>query len=157
HWPVGTVKTRLDRARALLRARLARRGVALPAGLLLAGSLPAAVPASLLDGTFRAALEFAAGNAGAVGAASTQSLALATGVLRAMLLTKLKTLAAGVLAVVVIAGIGGLAYHGLAADPPAQDDKQAAQSKADKDAILGTWVVERVEVNGKDVSDTDKG
>jgi DNA-directed RNA polymerase specialized sigma24 family protein len=28
-WPVGTIKTRLARARALLRARLTRRGLAL--------------------------------------------------------------------------------------------------------------------------------
>jgi uncharacterized protein (TIGR03067 family) len=141
----------------MLRARLTRRGVALTAGLLLAGTLPAAVPASLLAGTFRAALKFAAGNAGAVGVASAQSLALSTGVLRAMLLTKLKALAAGLLAVAVIAGIGGLAYHGLAADPPGQDDKKAAESKEDKVAILGTWVVEKVEVNGEDMSDTDEG
>src|SRR5262245_20642013 len=33
-WPVGTVKTRLDKAREMLRTRLARRGVALTAGLL---------------------------------------------------------------------------------------------------------------------------
>jgi uncharacterized protein (TIGR03067 family) len=74
-----------------------------------------------------------------------------------MLLTKLKTLAAGLLAVVVLAGVGGLAYHGLAADPPSKDDKKAAAPKEDKDAILGTWVVEAVEVNGKDMSDTDEG
>src|SRR5262249_55473856 len=74
-----------------------------------------------------------------------------------MLLTKLKILAAVVLAVVVLAGAGGLAYRGRAANPPAQDGPKAADPRADKDAILGTWVVERVEVNGKDVSDTDEG
>jgi len=155
-WPVGTVKTRLARAREMLCARLTRRGVALTAVLLLAGTLPAAVPAALLEGTFRASLKFAAGTASAVGAATPQSLALATGVLRAMLLTKLKTLSAGVLAV-VLAGVGGLAYHGLAADPPSKDDKKAAAPKEDKDAILGTWVVEAVEVEGRDMSDTDEG
>jgi RNA polymerase sigma factor (sigma-70 family) len=35
HWPVGTVKGRLSRARALLRSRLARRGMALSAAFLL--------------------------------------------------------------------------------------------------------------------------
>ena len=35
--PVGTVKARLSRARGMLRQRLIRRGVALPAGLLAAG------------------------------------------------------------------------------------------------------------------------
>ena len=35
HWPVGTVKGRLSRARALLHSRLTRRGVTLSAALLL--------------------------------------------------------------------------------------------------------------------------
>src|SRR5262245_61314253 len=48
-WPVGTVKTRLDKAREMLRTRLARRGVALTAGLLAANTVTAEVPAALLD------------------------------------------------------------------------------------------------------------
>ncbi len=35
HWPVGTVKGRLSRARDLLRSRLMRRGLVLSAGFLL--------------------------------------------------------------------------------------------------------------------------
>jgi RNA polymerase sigma-70 factor (ECF subfamily) len=41
-WPVGTVQGRLNRARALLRARLTRRGFALSASLLAAALAPAA-------------------------------------------------------------------------------------------------------------------
>ncbi|HKB03941.1 MAG TPA: RNA polymerase sigma factor, partial [Gemmataceae bacterium] len=41
-WPVGTVKTRPDKAREVLRTRLARRGIALTAGLLTASPLSAA-------------------------------------------------------------------------------------------------------------------
>src|SRR6516225_7843406 len=70
HWPVGTVKSRLNRARELLRKRLARRGVVLTAGLLAAHTLTAPAPAALLEGTFRAALLFAAGDAAVGGAAS---------------------------------------------------------------------------------------
>jgi RNA polymerase sigma factor (sigma-70 family) len=155
--PVGTVKTRLSKAREMLRTRLTRRGVALTAGLLVANTLTAAVPAALLDRTFQAALKFAAGDAMAGGAASAQALTLATGVLRTMLLGKLKTVAAAVLAVAVVAGAGGLAYHGLAVEPPAKGDKKADKPKEDKDAILGTWKVEKVEEDGKDASETDDG
>ena len=156
-WPVGTVKTRLAKARKMLRRRLARRGVALTAGLLAANTLTAAVPAALLDGTFRAALTFAGGKAIAGGAASAQVLALSTGVLRAMLLEKLKVVATAVLAVAVVAGAGGLAYHSLAVEPPANDEKRADKPKEDKGAILGTWKVVKVEEDGKDASDTADG
>jgi RNA polymerase sigma factor (sigma-70 family) len=47
--PMGTVKTRLKKAREMLRTRLARRGVALMARLLAANTLTAAVPAALLN------------------------------------------------------------------------------------------------------------
>jgi RNA polymerase sigma factor (sigma-70 family) len=66
-WPAGTVKTRLARARSLLRARLTRRGVALSGAALAAvmGSMgaSAAVPPALLAATTRAALAFLAGKA----------------------------------------------------------------------------------------------
>src|SRR5262245_16349221 len=86
-WPVGTVKTRLNKARELLRTRLARRGVALSAGLLAANT---AAPAGLLASTFQAGMSFAAGDAAAGGLASAGAVALTKGVLRTMLLTKLK-------------------------------------------------------------------
>jgi polysaccharide biosynthesis/export protein len=156
-WPVGTVKTRLDKAREILRTRLAQRGVALTVGLLAANTVTAAMPAALLDRTFQAALPFAGGNAIVGGAASAQALTLSTGVLRTMLLGKLKVLAAAVLAVAVVVGAGGLAYHGLAVEPPAKGDKKADKPKEDKDAILGTWKVEKVEEDGKDASETDDG
>jgi RNA polymerase sigma factor (sigma-70 family) len=71
--PAGTVRARLARARSLLRSRLARRGVAVPAALLTA-----AVPAALAQATCVAALNFLAG------AGSTPAAALARGVLRSM-------------------------------------------------------------------------
>ena len=72
-----------------------------------------------------------------------------------MLLRTLKTVAAAVLAVAVVAGAGGLAYHGLADEPPAKDGKQTDKPKRDREAILGTWQVVKVEVDGKDASETD--
>jgi RNA polymerase sigma factor (sigma-70 family) len=148
-WPVGTVKGRLNRARELLRKRLARRGVIPTAGVLAAHMLSATVPAALVEGTFQAALAFAADSAVAGSAASAQAHALTKGVLQTMFWSKVKLVAAGVLAVAVVTGIGGLAYHGLAVEPPTKDDKKADKPKDDKEAILGFWKAVSVEMNGK--------
>jgi RNA polymerase sigma factor (sigma-70 family) len=67
--PVGTLKSRLERGRELLRRRLARRGVSLAAALAAAemgaSAASAAVPPELLDATLRAALAFVTGTTGA--------------------------------------------------------------------------------------------
>ena len=55
-WSLSTLRRRLDRGKALLRARLTRRGVTLGAGLFagfLAPSATAAVPPALLDAVMR--------------------------------------------------------------------------------------------------------
>jgi len=74
-----------------------------------------------------------------------------------MWLRKLKTIAAAMLAVAVVAGAGGLAYHGLAVEPPTKDRKQTDKPKRDREAILGRWQVVKIEVDGKDASETDDG
>jgi RNA polymerase sigma factor (sigma-70 family) len=156
-WPVGTVKTRLHKARELLRRHLARRGVALSAGLLAAGT--AAAPAGLLASTCRAGMCFAAGDAAAGGLASARAVALTKGVLQTMWLTQLKLAAALVLSVLLLGGGIGIAlYHTLAAEPVATQDAQAkAAPKDDKVAIRGTWAVEAVESEGKDASAEGEG
>lgn len=153
--PATTVKGRLSLAREMLRTRLARRGVTLTAGLLAASTLTTPAPAALLEGTIRAASSFAAGGAVA-GGASAGALALTQGVIRSMLLSQLKLVAAAVLSVAVLAGAGGLAYHTLATEPPARDDKKADKPKDDADAILGSWHVVAVEQEGKEVKDRMK-
>ncbi len=66
-WPVGTIKSRLAKGRERLRARLARRGLApaaaLAAGAALTRSARAAMTASLVEATARAAARVATGRA----------------------------------------------------------------------------------------------
>ena len=82
------IRGRLARARERLRQRLTRRGVTVPAGLLIAGAAgqaEAAVPVTLIHSTVRIALGFVAGNTAAI---------LARGVLNSMLLHQLRVAAA---------------------------------------------------------------
>jgi RNA polymerase sigma factor (sigma-70 family) len=93
-WPVGSVKIRLARARALLRDRLSRRGLTLSAGLLgptLAEQASAAVPLALLETTSEAASLFATGNVTAAGVISLRGVPIAQGALRDMFISKFKT------------------------------------------------------------------
>jgi RNA polymerase sigma factor (sigma-70 family) len=105
--PEGTVASRLSRARGLLARRLARHGWAAPAGVLAAvvseGAAAGGVPALLVASTAKAATAFAAGQA-AAGLTSAQASALAERVVRAMWLSKLKVIAAGMVALVLLGG-----------------------------------------------------
>ncbi len=110
--PEGTLSSRLATARRMLGERLSRRGVALEAGALAA---PALVPPALASATSSLAALAAAGQLAAVEAPVAS---LAKGVVRAMLLTKVKVAAACVLA----AGLacGGAAFLPLPAPAVAQ-------------------------------------
>jgi RNA polymerase sigma factor (sigma-70 family) len=106
--PRGTVLSRLARARARLRQRLTRRGVALSTGALALVSAErglAAVPAGLTEMTIQAVLGGTAGGATAAGV-SARAAALAEGVVRVMFLTRLKA-ALLVAAVLALVGVGG--------------------------------------------------
>jgi RNA polymerase sigma factor (sigma-70 family) len=122
--PLGTVASRLARARHMLRQGLARRGLAV-AAVLAAGTASAAVPARLAMLTSRAAT-------GAI-PISQPVLALTQGVIQTMFLAKVKLAVAAVVAAgVLVAGIGnGSALVRAEQDkptkpvkPPGADDKE---------------------------------
>jgi hypothetical protein len=113
-WPVGTVRSRLARARARLRADLARRGIAPDAPLLPLLSLKRlSLPDRLIETTIKSAMLLTARDAAEAGLISAAAVALAEGVIRTMLVSKMKLIAAFLVATGAIgSGIGLCAYQG---------------------------------------------
>jgi RNA polymerase sigma factor (sigma-70 family) len=102
-WPRGTVAVRLARARALLRRRLVRRGITLSAAMAGVLSLHKTVSAELIQHTVRGVIVCTAGGTTVTGVLSSSVLSLSKGVLRSMLLSKIK-IGALVLAATVAVG-----------------------------------------------------
>jgi RNA polymerase sigma factor (sigma-70 family) len=125
--PEGTVASRQARARTILAKRLTRHGVTLSGGALVAAlaqeAVSASAPLSLVFATVRAATAYAAEPATAAAVASAPVAALTEGVLRTMLLSKLK-ITALLLVVIGLAGTGWSNYWTLASDQSAVQGKQ---------------------------------
>jgi RNA polymerase sigma factor (sigma-70 family) len=152
--PKGTVLSRLARGRERLRHRLVHRGVTLTGALMVAvltdKTATAAVPAALAVDTVKAAVLIAAGQA-AGGAIPATVAALTKGVLRTMLLSKLKVMAA-VLVAVTAAAAGTVVWaRQTQAEKPAVAVKEEAPK--DEEKIVGTWAYASVETGGQKVSE----
>jgi RNA polymerase sigma factor (sigma-70 family) len=120
------LRGQLARARERLRQRLTRRGVTVPAGLLIvgaAGQAQAAVPTTLIHSTFRVAFGFLAGNTAAV---------LARSVLHSMLLDRLR-----IAAILLGLGLGGSywAWQALAAAVDGKGRAHPAQAVVQATAL----------------------
>jgi RNA polymerase sigma factor (sigma-70 family) len=123
--PEGTLAARLARGRGMLAKRLAANGLAVSggmlAGLLSEQAASAGVPASVMASTMKAVTLVAAGQT-TTGVISANAVALLEGVLKTMLLNKLKVGTILLLMVAVVAGgMVGLSRQTQAAggaDPP---------------------------------------
>ena len=136
-WPQGTVSGRLFRARELLARRLRRHGLALSAGslaaLLTEKAASAGVPTVLFQSTIQAAAVVAAGQAATAGIVSAPVAALTEGVLKAMLLHKIKFVAAVLLTLGILGTGAGVLTHRVLADKPgapAEAEKPKEPGKA---------------------------
>jgi RNA polymerase sigma factor (sigma-70 family) len=152
--PEGSVASRLARARRMVAKRLTQRDRAFAGGLaatvVSAGSAAAAAPPALVATTINAASLLAAGPAPGVVSASVA--ALTDGVVRAMFVTRIKSVLAVLLVVATLAGAVGMVYQTQAAEPPKDAPKKAEEkslpaqptppaAKTDRERMVGNWFI----------------
>jgi RNA polymerase sigma factor (sigma-70 family) len=139
----SVVKSRLEQARELLRRRLGRRGLTLPAALLSLGMLgtaaQAAIPPTLAAATAKAVALVAAGTT-ATSVVSPQVVSLSEGVLKSMWLAKVKVVLAVVLALAVVGvGVTGMVHLRAGTKSPAPNPEapkaQAPVAPSDTQAV----------------------
>ncbi|MBP3956351.1 sigma-70 family RNA polymerase sigma factor [Gemmata sp. G18] len=141
----STLRRHLDRAREVLRVRLARRGLAV-AAIAFPTSISNAVPPEVVLGTARSAVRFAAGFAD-----PTRAVELANGAMSAMTAVRMKL---GLLLVATLSTVG-LVVAGTqmgtgpqkaelpsAPAPTAKpEEKPPAKSMTDEEKLQGAWAI----------------
>jgi RNA polymerase sigma factor (sigma-70 family) len=139
-WSPGSVKGRLERGREMLRQRLCRRGVTLPAalcaGFLLDQTAFASVPSSLAATAVQMGVQFAAGPVAGL-AASSPILQLAQGVLQAMLIAKLKVTGFAITAALTLGLGGALVVQTALAERPGQASAPLAPVRGEGPGVRG--------------------
>ena len=146
--PVGTVKSRLSRARQKLRSRLLRRGLSPSVGFLAATLAPepaGALPADLVASTIDAATHLAAGRAVSAGVVSATVAALLNDTLRSMSMNALKLVAVILTASGIVATSAGvLAFQTPRAAPDeaavAPQRKPAPGEKAINEPVVKRYM-----------------
>jgi RNA polymerase sigma-70 factor (ECF subfamily) len=170
--PEGTLSSRLTTGRRKLARRLMQRGIVLSGGSLavaLAQQVTAAVPASLVGPTVKAALLSAAGKTLASGLVSARAITLSEGVVKTMLLAKLRN---SLLLVFVLSllglGSGMLGFRPRAEEPsggsqpladmPERPDVKRAkgQPRTDRERLQGSWRIVSTSEGGKVLKEGDE-
>jgi RNA polymerase sigma factor (sigma-70 family) len=125
--PVGTVRSRMAKARELLRSRLVRRGIAPTPAIMTTTMIrewtPVVSPA-LASRTIAAAMRVVAGPSITAGVVSTSAATLTQGVLKTMTLTKMMTLTAILAAIGAAGGGAGLAARQLGSEAKGEPTQQ---------------------------------
>ena len=154
--PLGTVLSRLARARDRLRARLTRRGVTLSAPMLAAvlgyHATAAPVAVALAEAAVQAGVHYAAGEPVAAGVA-----ALADGFLKALARAR-RTVAVGLvlalgIVVLIVCLLWWLLRDAKMGDLPVPAQPPTPSPQADGEKLQGNWQVVSAERDGQALPD----
>ena len=156
HCPVGTVKSRLARARDRLRRRLVRRGITSSTGAAVSAVLiPEAISSELWKCTIQSVMQFQPGANATAGAFSGSVISLSDGVLKAMLMTRVRTaIAMALVAGIAVTGLG-LSVSGGAPEPRKQVGQQAESRKVDFPVAQPATEVKAVSPKTADETEAD--